>query len=220
MSYLIHTIPPRVLQRRTRGGIAILRSLFSVVVDQHTELGPAGPGIAVGVGHVGKEPDGVPRAQQKELPGHADLHLAGKDGDVLLGPAEMGLGGQGAGGLDDDAVGLEEGLLVKGEDGVVQVFPVALPQGLGVRLPDDADAGLLLLHQRGEGHPVPVGDLPQDGDGGVDVPLLDLGQHAPGDAGQFGGGVQGQLLLLADLLAVGGDDVGDIHTGPSRIIRG
>ena len=58
---------------------------------------------------------------------------------------------------------------------------------------------------------VAVDDLPQHRDGGVDVPFFNLREHTARYAGQFGGGIEGELLVLADGFGILGNCACDIH---------
>ena len=89
-------------------------------------------------------------------------------------------------------------LPVKGEGRAVPVPPPILLQNRRVIAPQQHRPLPGRLHQRGERHLVTVGDLPHHGDGGVHVPLLDLGQHTAGHPRQPGGLVQRQPLLLPE----------------------
>ena len=168
------------------------------VPDQHTELSLLRPRVPVAVGLVRREAQGVAGPEPVGLPRQADLRLPGEDGHILLRPRQMGLGLQCAAGEHHDPIGLEPPLPVKGEGRAVPVPPPILLQNRRVIAPQQHRPLPGRLHQRGERHLVTVGDLPHHGDGGVHVPLLDLGQHTAGHPRQPGGLVQRQPLLLPE----------------------
>lgn len=137
-----------------------------------------GSGVAVAVGTVRGEADGVPGAERVVRAVDRNGRIPGKDGDALLGAGQVGSRLKMSARFDFDAIELEGMRFVEGENGVVAVVARVLQKRGGLRRAHDGGAPLRAFEQGGEGNFQAVRDLPQDRDGGVDIPALDLPEHA------------------------------------------
>ena len=100
-----------------------------MVINEHAQLGGELPRIDVLVGHVPGKADGISGLQAVYLPVHTDLHRPLEYRDILLCAPQVGLGIQPSGGLDDNAVGLEQGGLIEGKDRIAEIAALVGLQG-------------------------------------------------------------------------------------------
>ena len=138
-----------------------------------------GQDIITEEGYISEAESPAEYAQQEGLSAGADFRFPGKYRNIFLRAGEMRPGAQEPAWPYLYAVGLKRALALEGEGRIIYIFPAVLPEGRNIPGANQQLRLGVIVHERGKGHLVAVGKLPEDRNGRVHVALLNLRQHAP-----------------------------------------